>query len=370
MLIYDKQEIKNALTVENISELLDEWSGEPQITPFGIIALTICHHRPTERGSRKLYYYANSGLFKCFTGGCEDPTFDIFQLVIKIMKNYYNKDYSLYDAILWIANRFGFAGQDSFHQVEATESDLIFSEYNRLDTIKIDKIEKISLKEYDADILNRFHYDIVIKPWIDDKIDKSIMQYNGIGYYPGKEQIVIPHYDIDNRLIGIRGRTLAREDAELYGKYRPLLVNKQLYNHPLGMNLYNLNHSKDNISILKKAVVFESEKAAMRYQTEFGIENDISVACCGSNLSAYQIYLLKQVGVEEIIVAFDRDFQEIGDARFNQIKNNYIRLHNKYKNEVLLSFIFDKEMITKHKSSPIDEDKDKFLYLFKHRILL
>ena len=36
------------------------------------------------------------------------------------------------------------------------------------------------------------------------------------------------------------------------------------------------------------------------------IENDISVACCGSSLSTYQVQELIDSGAEEIIIAFDR----------------------------------------------------------------
>ena len=79
-----------------------------------------------------------------------------------------------------------------------------------------------------------------------------------------------------------------------------------MYNHPLGMNLYNLNNSKDAIKIIKKAIVFEGEKSTLLYKSYFGLDNDISVACCGSSLSAYQIQLLVEHGAEEIIVAFDR----------------------------------------------------------------
>ena len=67
-----------------------------------------------------------------------------------------------------------------------------------------------------------------------------------IGFYPGGDQITIPHYDKDGRFVGLRGRALSAEEAERFGKYRPIKINNQLYNHPLGMNLYNLNYSKEN----------------------------------------------------------------------------------------------------------------------------
>ena len=83
MLVFDKSEIRNSLTTDNIFDLLQEWGGDPEYANFGILCATICHNMPGE-GSKKLYYYDNSGLFRCYTG-C-DSYFDIFEMVIKIMK--------------------------------------------------------------------------------------------------------------------------------------------------------------------------------------------------------------------------------------------------------------------------------------------
>ena len=168
----------------------------------------------------------------------------------------------------------------------------------------------------------------------------------------------------------MRGRTLCKEEGEKYGKYRPVKIGKDLYNHPLGMNLYNFNNSKNNISLMKKAIVFEGEKSCLLYQSYFGLDNDISVACCGSSLSTYQVQQLLGIGVEEIIIAFDRQFKEIGDEEFKHLKRNLLKLRMKYKNYATISFIFDKKMITGYKDSPIDCGKEVFLHLFKERIVL
>lgn len=112
------------------------------------------------------------------------------------------------------------------------------------------------------------------------------------------------------------------------------------------------------------------EKSCLKYQTYFGHENDISVACCGSNISGYQMNLLTELGVKEIVVALDRQFQDIGDDEFKKLTKNLKKLYNKYGNYVKISFIFDKKMITGYKASPIDESKEKFLQLFKERIIL
>ena len=73
---------------------------------------------------------------------------------------------------------------------------------------------------------------------------------------------------------------------------------------------------------------------------------------------------------KEIIVAFDRQFQELGDKEFKHLTKNLTKLNDKYKNEVNISFIFDKNMITGYKDSPIDCGPDIFLKLFKERIIL
>lgn len=367
MLVFDKTKIREALTDENVFDLLQEWGGDPSRDTFGYVSATICHNPPGE-GSRKLYYYENTGLFRCYTG-C-DSYFDIFELTAKVAKIQWDKDFDLNDAVRWIAQRFGFSGD---HENRPEDEDLddwkYLANYERIQDIEL-KDNSVVLKEYENGILERFNYDVKIGPWLREGITQAALDQAKIGYYPGGDQITIPHFDKDGRFVGLRGRTVCAEEGELYGKYRPMRINKQLYNHPLGMNLYNFNFSKDNIKLMKKAIIFEGEKSTLLYKSYFGLENDISVACCGSSVSAYQIQMLLEAGAEEIIIAFDRQFQDIGDEEFKHLKMNLLRLRTKYKNYATISFIFDKNKITGYKSSPIDEGPDKFLQLFKERIVL
>ena len=143
-----------------------------------------------------------------------------------------------------------------------------------------------------------------------------------------------------------------------------------MYNHPLGFNLYNLNNSKKTISIFKKAIVFEGEKSCLKYASYFGKDSDISVACCGSNLINYQVKLLLSLGVKEIIIALDKQFQKIGDEEWQKWVIKLKTLYNKYGNYINISYMFDKNNLLQYKSSPIDEGKEKFIYLFKNRITL
>ena len=258
MLIFDKQEIRDSLSINEIYDLLEEWGGEPEYCPTGLIARTICHNRLNDGASRKLYYYENTGLFRCYTG-CEDPVFDIFQLCIKVMDLQHNIKYDLNDAVRWIARRFGRAGrEEDSPKEEGLEDWKILANYSRIQDIQAGTPHVI-LEEYDNSILDRFNYKVKLTPWLEEGISQEVLDRAKIGYYPGGEQITIPHYDKDNRFIGLRGRNFVKEDIELYGKYRPIKVNGILYNHPLGLNLYNFNNSRCIIPKIKKAIVFEGE---------------------------------------------------------------------------------------------------------------
>ncbi len=362
---YDKKQIREQISTEIVFDFLLNVGADPEYTSYGILAQTICHNPPGE-GSRKLYYYENTGLFKCYTN-C--GSFDIFELIIKVAKIQWNREYDLNDAIRYIAIKYGITadilpdGEDILIDAE------VFNNYNRIKTLDI-KDYHAELKEYDTSILDRLNYNVELLPWLNEGISQEIIDKNRIGYFPAAAQITIPHYDINGRFIGLRGRALCQPDIDMYGKYRPIVINKQLYNHPLGMNLYNLNNSKDNINIAHQTIVFEGEKSALKFQTFFGIDNDISVACCGSNLSAYQVQLLIDCGAKEIIVAFDRQFQAIDDDEFQHLTANLTKIHEKYKNYVNISFVFDKNMITGYKDAPIDCGKEIFEQLLQERVIL
>ena len=224
MVVFDKSEIREKLTTDNIYDLLLEWGGDPEYNETGIVSSTICHNMPGE-GSKKLYYYENTGLFKCYTG-C-DATFDVFELCTKVMRIQHEREFDLNSAILWIAHRFGLGGTiQELDEAKTLEDWKIFNEYSRIQNIE-KKTNQITLKTYDEEILTRFNYKIKLTPWLDEGISQEALNAAKIGFYPGGDQITIPHYDIDGRFIGLRGRSLCKEECELYGKYRPIHLNNQ-----------------------------------------------------------------------------------------------------------------------------------------------
>lgn len=371
---YNLEEIKENLSLEDIESILTEFGAEPIRRGNTIVSRTICHNPREESASHKLYYYQNTGLFHCYTG-CAEPTFDIFELTRKVMSREQPKaredsNWNLPEAVDYIARKFGYAPilKENNSELVIKQDLQILLNYSRIKDINI-STQQIELKEYDGKFLNNLPKPI-IEPWAAEGISKSIMDNHNICFDPQNYGVVIPHYDINNRLIGIRERTLIKEQAEKYGKYMPARIGGTMYNHPLSYNLYNLNMSKNNIQRMKKAIVFEGEKSCLKYSSYFGQENDLSVAICGSSFIAYQAWLLMQLGVEEIIVGLDKQFQIPGDDEFKKLVRNLKGIHKRYGQYVKISFMFDKANHLGYKDSPVDAGPEIFKQLFKERVNL
>ena len=357
------------MTKEQIFELVSELHGEPIIKGDSIICKTICHHNVDDlaNASHKLYWYENSGLFHCYTG-CSEPTFDIFELVRKVKSRELGTDYLLPQAIDYVAQRFGYAATANFEENETSiKQDLIYVEkYDRINNIELET-QIVELKEYDDGFLKNLPHPL-IAPWVEDNILPEVMDYYEICFDPKNQGIVIPHRDLKGRLIGVRERTLIKEQAEKYGKYLPMKIGNKMYNHPLSFNIYGLYQNQEHIKAVKKAIVLESEKAVLQYASMFGQENNIALAICGSSFINYQVWLLINLGVQEIIVGLDHDFNDITEEKAKQKIKNLKNIHKKYGNYVNISFIWDKNHLTGYKCSPTDCGKDIFLELFNKRI--
>lgn len=359
---YDKDKIKNEISDDGIFEFLSELGAEPQWQKGAIVNKTICHCGTTH----KLYYYPNSKLFHCYTD-CAD-SWDIFELVLKV-KSRENENFQLPQAIDYVARYFGYSPESVFEEESPIREDLTYMEkFDRIKDIKIDT-QEVELKEYDGTILEHLPQPI-ITPWIKDGISQEVMKEYGIKYEPRDCKIIIPHRDICGKLVGIRERNLIQENIERYGKYRPAYLSGTMYNHPLSFNLYGLYQNQENIKQIKKVFVFESEKSVLQYATMFGQENNIAVGVCGSAFINYQFWLLMNLGVSEVIIGLDKQFQEPGDKEFEKLTRNLKGIHKKYGGYVTISLLFDKWDLLGYKDSPTDRGKDIFMELYKRRVNL
>ena len=204
--------------------------------------------------------------------------------------------------------------------------------------------------------------------WIEEDISIETMKIFNILFSISRNQIIIPHYDINNNLIGIRGRFLDQNDIELYGKYRPVEIEGISYAHPLSLNLYGLNVVKNNIKNIHKVILFEGEKSVQK-SYEYYKDNSIGVAVCGSHFNKNQLDLLiKNFDLNEIIIAFDKEYESPKEIIDYKIKMK--ELCKKYINYCNFSYIIDTKNRLELKDAPIDKGKEVFEELLKERVVV
>ena len=351
----DLKDLANKLTDERIIELVTQLgSDEYQNTEKAIIFKTICHNVDASEASMKLYYYKDSKRFHCYTD-CGD-TFNIYTLFERRYQ-LLGKQYNFYkDIVQVIAEGV---------EVEDFSKSFFYKYKSDFDKFERQQVE-IDLNYINPSILNIYSF-YPTAEWLRDGISEQSMRDFNIRYSIDENKIIIPHYDIDSNLIGIRCRPLNEEDLTI-GKYMPVQIEGKSYAHPLGYNLYGLNIVKDNIKRFKMAIVGEGEKAVLQYSTMFGLENNICVAACGSSISNYQIDLLIKAGAEKVLIAFDKEGETWKEQQ--NYYNKLLGFCKKYRNKVQMGFINDAKNLLKLKDSPFDRGKDTFLKLYKGAIWL
>ena len=363
-LSYDINQVKDSLTYEDMYDILDSLGAEPQEHDGYIVCKTICH----DGDSHKLYWYENTNLFKCFTGDC--GTMDIFELIQK------TKGINLNEAVYFVVNFFNLQYKIDSVNEEYLQTDWKdMRRWQELRSVVINK-DKIQLPVFDKKLLEYYPQPHILS-WEQQHIPKEISDYFGIRYDPVSGAIIIPHMDENNRLIGVRERTLIKDDADKFGKYRPWRrydpIEKKYvqYSHPLAFNLFGLYQAKENIKNMKVAIVCESEKAVLQGVNYLGLANDLFVAVCGSSISQYQFNLLYELGINELCISFDSDYRVIGDKDWEHTVKKLEKIYQKFQDYVSVSFLFDtKGTMLGYKDSPTDCGREIFMELWKNRVYL
>lgn len=238
------QAIIENLREKDIINLMERLGSECiQDKPEYLVFKTICHNEDADEASAKLYYWKNTHYFYCFT---ECGPISVFNL----LEHYYNTrniKFNWYDDILRkVLDCSNYI--DDFNDLDSYES--IKNKYIREDTKE--------LPVYDSIILDSF-VKFYPKIWLNDGITKEAMDKFNIRFSILQNKIIIPHYNANGGLVGIRSRLLNEEELATYGKYMPVFINKHLYSHPLSLNVYGLYENKENIKKHKICYVFEAE---------------------------------------------------------------------------------------------------------------
>lgn len=348
----DYAEIISNLNTDSVIHLMTEL-GADRYDDRGdfVIFPTICHNLESSEASMKLYFYKKNKMFVCYT---ECGSMSIF----KFLRTYYEErqiEYDWYQDIYEVV-----CNCSSFKQKEGFIKPVYKSLKERYSVAR----KEIQLPEYSPNVLDCFikHYP---PEWLNEGISRLAMDKFNISYSISQNKIIIPHYDIDGRLVGIRGRALNEWEVENVGKYAPIRIENTWYKHPLSMNLYGLNVNRKNIRAHGLCFLFESEKAVMQMES-FHLPN-CSVAVCGSNFNKYQLnILMKTCAPHEIILCFDKEELPGEDKYFNKLWN----ICQKYKNYCNFSFVYDREGLLDLKDSPTDKGEETFIKLIGKRVFV
>lgn len=328
-----------------------------------IVFPTICHNLHSEEANMKLYYYFNNNCFVCYTE-C-DHAYNLFSLIDQRftllgknrVEHYQDKktdnDYTFYDIIAFILDT---------TKLSINDSDI--NEY----TSQVDKYLKHSiptLPSINSNLLSIFN-EYYCVDWIKEDISINTMKQFNIKYSIVRNSIIIPHYNLQGDLIGIRERNLDPKQIEQFGKYRPVDIEGNIYAHPLSLNLYGLNIVGKNINKLHKVIIVEGEKSVLKSWEYYG-NDSIMVASCGSHINKNQVkILIKNFDINEIIIAYDKEYETYQELSEYSIKMK--DMCNKYTQYCNFSFIKDTKGLLGLKDSPIDRGKEIFERLLKERV--
>lgn len=351
------KEIKRRITIDNILNILKDLNAEAiqSNNPNEIICRTICH----SGDKHKLYFYKDTKTFYCYT---HCGALDIVELVKSA------RGYNLQEAINYITQKCDIHKSDFVFGFNH-QNDIVCEDLELLNEIVNNEVkDQLNCKELsviDDKVLLKF-YDIFHKSFIDDYISMTAMYKYEIKFDILNNRIIIPHRNYNGDLIAVRSRNLEEHLVNNGLKYTPITIDNRKLVAPTGQYFYGLYHNMDNIKEAKKVVLVESEKGVMQYETFFP-NNNICLALCGSYLSQYQIDILINLGVEEVILALDKEFEIIGTveelAYANKIKNTLV----KRLNFCNVSVLWDYNNKLKSKQSPLDMGKDVFKEMLNNR---
>jgi DNA primase len=347
------KELRMKLKEEDIKYTLGKLGVFPELeTDKALIYPTVCHN--AEGGSPKLYYYKNEKIFKCYTG-CNHQ-FDIFDLLQKIHRLRGHENFTVKDAI-------EFTGVEQ----EVQYSKEVYDDLEYLKKLSakssLENLGLASEEHLDEKILNRYKYNkIGVASWLNEGISENAMKKFKIGYDGIKNAITIPNYDHEGHLVGIRGRFLNPDSP---AKYMPMIYENKILSHRTGKIFYGFWENKENIKRVKVAVIFEGEKSVLKME-DFYPDNNIGLATTGKKISLEHLNSLIELGIKEVVLAYDKDYKTTQEMKDKLIE--YDSIVNLLKPYFNVSIIMDYDGKLGPKDSPADKGKEVFDYLLKNRV--
>lgn len=357
------QSIKENLSVEEIEDYVVNALGSNgyKFDADGNPIFQTIDHNPPGTGSYKLYYYTESHCFVSYTGSGEPM--DIYELTRQA------KEFEGFkEAFRFVCSYFHIGVRRNLLPVESASLSNDWDILNKISDFDTVPQDEDSYEILSPSLLEVYHKAYPLE-WVKEGISLEAMRAFNIHTYAAMSKIIIPHYDIDGFLVGIRGRSYDPEELSVGMKYAPVWSENVCYKHELGRHLYGLHLVKDTVSRLGKVCIAEGEKSALLSYTYYG-DNSFTVATCGSApLSSAQINLLLSLGCKEIIFAYDKenDTDETTE-KSKKYWEKLVRIATPLTTFFDVNIVYDRMGLLGDKDSPFDRGKETLEKLMKSKI--
>ena len=343
--MWNVESIKNQINEDNVIILMDSLGADFNYQSQDQIRFkSICHNS----NSYKLYYFINTNSFYCFREG---KAFDTISLVQHVKHLDFNQAISYICSVLHL----------QVGQIEQNKQLDNWVELRRF--LPNAEPEPDKLLTYDKSILSLFDH-LYPQEWLDYGISADILDKFGIGWYARQSCISIPVV-FNGQLVGVRGR-YTREQDVAKGKYRPIcMLDGTVLKFPSSACLYGYDQNKDAIEKSRQVVLFESEKSVLKAPS-YNVHNALAVF--GSNISKQHIQLLLELGVNDVVIAFDSDYKQVGDDEFKFFVVKMKKLAAKLRSYFNVAIVYNNQGYDMYKCNMMDVPYEQAMKLWESRV--
>lgn len=322
------------------------WTGDKNKDPY--------------QGSPALVFYTDTKIFFGMTMG---RSYDCISLV-QTRLNLLGQTCSFLDACNWILEK---TGLDPTKITKPLTNSHVYdwSELERF--VRVRKYGN-QLPEYNRNIINTLP-PLYPQAWIDEGISEETMAKYQIRYYERCNQTVIPCFDDEARLIGVRVRNWDKDRVE-QAKYMPLItLDGQCYKFNTNQVFYGINYNKPEIERTGKVIIVESEKAVMKLDTYMGRHN-IALGMYGSNLGIQRRNQLIKMGVNTVSYVVDNDFIGQDDEFFEQWREKIQHFIKLWEGFCRIEIVWDNLGLLGPKENATDRTKEVWEQLWENREII
>lgn len=312
------------------------------------------------KGSPKLYFYKDSQIYFGYTSSRSYDIISLVQTRLSLLK----QPCSFLDACQFIIDTTNI-NPDSISRIKKEGHVYDWSNLERF--IRVRKYGN-QLSEYNRNIIDTLP-PLYPQAWIDEGISEETMDKYQIRYYERCNQTVIPCFDEEARLVGVRVRNWDKDRVE-QAKYMPLVtLDGQCYKFNTNQVFYGINYNKPEIERTGKVIIVESEKAVMKLDTYMG-EHNIALGMYGSNLGIQRRNQLLKMGVNTVSYVVDNDFIGQDDTFFEQWREKIRHFIKLWDGFCRVEIVWDNLGLLGPKENATDRTKEVWEQLWENREII